>query len=89
MLPWKKVLDFNPLKCQFLGFRAFRTGFFGQVSRLRFGKFNSIFKKLSTFQKSDRLTKNGGNRSGSAPEACLAFLLPSFAETSCDVSKVH
>ena len=34
--------------------------FFGQdidhVSRLKFGKFASVYKKLSTFQKSDRFT---------------------------------
>ena len=43
MLPWKEV------------FESFGQDI-GQVSRLRFGKFTSIFKKLCIFQKSDRLT---------------------------------
>lgn len=42
------------------------------------------------FSKVWPLNVNGGNRSGSAPEACLAFFLTSFAEqTSYDVSTVH
>ena len=59
------LLSAIPLAFKFFGQDS------GQVSRLRFGKLTSIFKKLSIFQKSDRSMQNGGNRSGSAPAGNL------------------
>ena len=54
--PEKKVLDFNSLQSHSLGSRIFRTrywsGFWIEV-----WKISSIFKKLSIFQKYDRLSK--------------------------------
>ena len=51
MLPRKKVLDSpNPWAHKFFGQDI------GQVSRLRFGKFTSVFRKLSIFLKYDRKT---------------------------------
>ena len=51
----KNVLDFKPLKMPW-AFQFFKQDI-GLVLRLRHGRFALVFKKLSIFQKSDRLRK--------------------------------
>ena len=56
MQPQKKGFRFKILYSPIACALAFFGQDIGQVSRLRFGKFTSIFKKLSIFQKYDRFT---------------------------------